>query len=153
VGATRATLDMARATLGKATPGDLVHDRRDIDYLRVFASRTTVVGRTVGDLALPGDRASVVAQVRRGDVDLVPRPDLVLEFGDRIGLLAHRADFPALRAHFGDSIKGTAEFSYVSIGFGMALGFLIGAIKIPVPGVGTVSLGLSGVLIIALVLG
>jgi putative transport protein len=41
------------------------------------------------------------------------RPDLVLEFGDRVGLLAHRGNFPALRRFFGDPIKGTAEFSYV----------------------------------------
>ena len=55
-------------------------------------------------------------------------------------LLAHRDDFSALRAFFGDSIKGTAEFSYVSIGLGMALGLLLGAIRIPLPGIGT-SLG------------
>jgi putative transport protein len=35
----------------------------------------------------------------------------------------------------------------------MALGFLIGAIRIPVPGVGRLSLGLSGVLVAALILG
>jgi putative transport protein len=54
---------------------------------------------------------------------------------------------------FGDSIKGTAEFSYVSAGLGMALGFLLGAVPIPVPGVGTVTLGVAGVLVVALALG
>jgi len=112
-----------------------------------------VVGRTLGDLDLPGSKASIVAHVRRGDADLLPRPDLVLEFGDRIGMLAHRDDFGALRKFFGDSIKGTAEFSYVSIGLGMALGFLIGAIQIPIPGIGKLAVGLSGVLIVALILG
>ena len=153
VAPTRAKFDELRKTLGEEGPGHLIQDRRDLDYLRVFASRPSVVGRTLGDLALPGDKASVIAQVRRGDNDLLPWPDLVLEFGDRVGLLAHRADFPAMRKFFGDSIKGTAEFSYISIGLGMALGFLIGAISIPVPGVGTIALGLSGVLIIALILG
>jgi putative transport protein len=153
VAPTKAFLEQVRALLGEAAPGHLTQDRRDLDYLRVFASRPSVVGRTLGDLVLPGDRASVVIQVRRGDADLLPRPDLVLEFGDRVGLLAHRADFPALRKFFGDSIRGTAEFSYISIGLGMALGFLVGAIGIPVPGVGTITLGLSGVLIAALVLG
>ena len=103
----------------------------------------------LGDLDLPCDKASVVVHVRRGDTDLQARPDLVLEFGDRVGLLANRADFPAMRKFFGDSIKGTAEFSYISIGLGMALGFLLGAISIPLPGVGKISLGLSGVLIVA----
>ena len=153
VAPTRAVLDEVRKILGEAVPGRVTADRRDLDYVRVFASRPGVVGRTLGDLELPGDKGAVVIQVRRGDADLLPRPDLVLEFGDRVGLLANRADFPALRKFFGDSIKGTAEFSYISIGLGMALGFLLGAVPIPVPGVGPFTLGLSGVLIVGLVLG
>src|SRR4029077_15786041 len=90
---------------------------------------------------------------RRGDTNIMPRPDLVLEFGDRIGMLANRGDFPALRRFFGDSIKGTAEFSYISIGLGMALGFLVGAIQVPLPGIGKLAIGLAGVLIVALILG
>lgn len=68
-------------------------------------------------------------------------------------MLANREHFVALRKFFGDSIKGTAEFSYISIGLGMALGFLLGAIPIPLPGLGKLVLGLAGVLIVALVLG
>jgi putative transport protein len=150
---TKEALAKAGEILGEAAHGRLVKDRRDLDYLRVFASRPTVVGRTLGDLDLPGEKASVLIQVRRGDADILPRPDLVLEFGDRVGVLAHRGDFAAMRKYFGDSIKGTAEFSYISIGIGMALGFLIGAIQIPLPFIGKLSVGLSGVLIIALILG
>ena len=51
------------------------------------------------------------------------------------------------------SIKGTAEFSYISIGLGMAMGFLLGAVQFPIPGIGKLSVGLAGVLIIALILG
>jgi putative transport protein len=153
VGPSKGALDEVRALLGEAAPGTLAADRRDIDYLRVFASRAAIVGRPLGELALPGEHAALAIHVRRGDADLQARPGLVLEFGDRVGILAHRADFAALRKFFGDSIRGTAEFSYISIGLGMALGFLLGAVRIPVPGVGTVALGLSGVLIAALVLG
>ncbi|MDE1179403.1 TrkA C-terminal domain-containing protein [Paraburkholderia sp.] len=149
----RETLERTRQMLGEAAPGRVVRDRADLDYVRVFASRPAVVGRTLGDLDLPCTKASIIAQVRRGDTDVMPRPDLVLEFGDRIGILANRADFPSLRTFFGDSIKGTAEFSYISVGLGMALGFLVGAIQLPMPGLGRLSLGLSGVLIVALILG
>jgi putative transport protein len=152
VGPTMARLEEAKGLLGEAAPGRVTEDRRDLDYLRVFASRPAVVGRMLGELSLPGAKASTIVQVRRGDADLLPRQDLVLEFGDRVGILANRADFGTLRSYFGDSIKGTAEFSYISIGLGMALGFLLGAISIPIPG-GRFSLGLSGVLVVALVLG
>jgi putative transport protein len=131
----------------------MVKDRQHLDYLRVFASRPAVVGRALAELGLPGENAAVIAHVRRGDADMLARPDLVLEFGDRVGLLANPADFAGLRRFFGNSIKGTAEFSYISIGLGMALGFLLGAISIPLPGIGKIGLGLSGVLIVALILG
>ena len=153
VAATKEAIELARKFLGEAAPGRVFKDRSDLDYVRVFASRAAVVGRTIGDLEMPGKKDVVVAQVQRGDANMVPRPDLVLEFGDRIGMLAHRDDFKSLRKFFGDSIKGTAEFSYISIGLGMALGFLIGAIQLPIPGIGKLSIGLSGVLIVALILG
>lgn len=145
-------LEQIKAKHGEI-PGAFTKDRSDLDYLRVFASKPAVVGRALGDIKLPGEFGSAVIQVRRGDTDILPRPDLVLEFGDRVGVLANRADFAAMRKYFGDSIKGTAEFSYISIGIGMALGFLIGAIQIPLPFIGKLSVGLAGVLIVALILG
>ena len=153
VGPSREVLDRARVSIGEAAHGHLIKDRADLDYLRVFASRPTVVGRALGDLDLPGEKGSSVLHVRRGDTALLAREDLVLEFGDRIGLLANRGNFAALRKFFGDSIKGTAEFSYISIGLGMALGFLLGALQIPLPFIGKIAVGLAGVLIVALVLG
>jgi putative transport protein len=149
----REALEQARKLLGEAATGQITADRRDVDYLRVFASRPAVVGRALGDLPLPEGVEYSVIHVRRGDTDLLGRADLVLEFGDRVGLLTKRASFPAVRRFFGDSIKGTAEFSYISIGLGMALGFLVGAIQVPVPGVGKLAIGLAGVLVVALILG
>jgi putative transport protein len=153
VASTKDELTQAGKLLGEPTPGHFVKDRADLDYLRVFVSRPGAVGKTLGGLNLPGAKAAVVIQVRRGDADILPRPDLVLESGDRVGVLANRDDFGELRKFFGDSIKTTAEFSYIGIGIGMALGFLIGAIQFPLPAIGKISVGLSGVLIMALVLG
>jgi putative transport protein len=59
-----------------------------------------------------------------------------------------------VRRYFGDTVKAAAEFSYVSLGIGMVLGVLLGLIPIPIPGVGTVTLGIGGgPLIVALILG
>jgi len=63
----------------------------------------------------------------------------------------HKED---IRKHFGDTVKATAEFSYVSLGLGMVLGVLIGLIPIPIPGLGTVTLGIGGgPLMVALIFG
>ena len=90
VGPTKEQLANISKSLGEAVPGRIAEDRRHLDYLRVFASRPTVVGRTLGELNTPGDKARVVIHVSRGDTDVQARPDLVLEFGDRVGLLANR---------------------------------------------------------------
>ena len=97
VGASKDVLAQAGRSLGEAADGRLLTDCRDLDYLRVFASRPAVVGRALGDLDLPGGKSAVLVQVRRGDADIMPSPDLVLEFGDCVGVLAHRDSFPAMR--------------------------------------------------------
>jgi putative transport protein len=153
IGPSKEVLEQVRKQLGETATGRITSDRSDLDYLRVFASKPSVVGVTLSDLAPPDGISYSVIQVRRGDSDLVLQPNLVLEYGDRVGLLTNRESFQTVRRFFGDSIKGTAEFSYISIGIGMALGFLVGAIKVPIPGVGKISIGLAGVLIVALVCG
>jgi putative transport protein len=70
-----------------------------------------------------------------------------------VGVLCHRANFRAVQSFYGDSIKGVADFSYISIGVGAAMGLLVGMVPIPIPGVGRLTLGLAGVLLVALGLG
>jgi putative transport protein len=98
--------------------------------------------------------AANVVEVRRGDTALLADPDLVLEFGDRVSVIAARQHMAGLRKHFGDSIKSTTEVSYISVGLGMSLGVLLGLIQFPIPGIGSVSMGVAGgPLVVGLVLG
>jgi putative transport protein len=152
VGTDPAAVGQAVDFAGEAASSIAV-DRTTLDYIRVFASRSAVVGMPLGSLKLPGGFAYQYIHVRRGDVDLLPDDDLGLEFGDRVGVLCHRADFDAVRRFFGDSIKGVADFSYISLGVGAALGLLVGLIPLPIPGIGRITLGLAGVLLVALGLG
>jgi putative transport protein len=151
-GTDKAALQTAVALLGELQPGRIAIHREDIDYIRVFASKPGVVGCAIGDLKLPADTCSVV-HVRRGDSDLLPAPDLILEVGDRVGLFAPRDKIKSIRSYFGDSIKGTADFSYISIGIGAALGLLLGLIPVTIPGIGKLTLGLAALLLLALYLG
>jgi putative transport protein len=138
--------------LGRLEPGRLASDRADLDYIRVFVGKANVVGVPLA--RLPTGYPTHLLHVRRYDADLVPAPDLMLEFGDRVGVLMPPDRKEEIRRHFGDTVKAAAEFSYVSLGVGMVLGVLLGLIPIPIPGVGTVTLGIGGgPLIVALVLG
>jgi putative transport protein len=146
-------LKKAAALFGELQPGRMTHHREDLDYLRVFASSKAVVGLALGDLRFPADVTASIVHVRRGDADLLPNPELTLEFGDRVGLLLPRTDTKAMRKFFGDSIKGTAELSFISIGIGAALGLALGLVPIVIPGVARLTLGLAALLLLALYLG
>jgi len=139
---------------GRLEPGRIVKDRSALDYIRVFVSKANLVGVPLANLPLPAGFPAHLLHVRRYDVDITPTPDLTLEFGDRVGVLMPPERKEEIRRHFGDSVKSTAEFSYVSLGIGMALGVLLGLVPIPIPGVGTVTLGIGGgPLIVALIAG
>ena len=144
----------AAAQLGKLEPGRLASDRADLDYIRVFVGKANVVGIPLANLPMPAGYPTHLLHVRRYDADLIPAPDLMLEFGDRVGVLTPPDRKEEIRNHFGDTVKAAAEFSYVSLGIGMVLGVLLGLIPIPIPGVGVVTLGIGGgPLIVALILG
>ena len=147
-------LEKARLALGHVDPGRIASDRGELDVARFFVSRPAVIGTSIEGLCFPDGIEAKVAEVRRGDAVLFPASDLVLEYGDRVGVIASRAAIPGLRGYFGDSLKSTAEFSYVSVGLGMSLGVLLGQIGLPIPGVGSFSLGLAGgPLLVSLLLG
>jgi len=144
----------AAARLGKLEPGRIIKDRSALDYIRVFVGKANLVGVPLAQLPMPAGFPTHLLHVRRYDTDIVPSPDLTLEFGDRVGVLTPSDHKEDIRRFFGDTVKATAEFSYVSLGLGMVLGVLLGLIPIPIPGVGTVTLGIGGgPLLVALIVG
>ena len=149
-----AAIAEAADRLGHLEPGRIGKDRSDLSYQRFFVSKNALTGVPLSALPMPPGIPIQVLHLRRYDVDIVPAPDLMLEIGDRIGVLVPPEHIAATRSFFGDTVKATADFSYVSVGFGMVLGVLLGLIPIPIPGVGTVSLGIGGgPLIVALIVG
>lgn len=146
-------MERARHLFGEPTEHQIELDRSELDYRRVFVSSPEVVGKPIGDLDLENTFQATITRLRRYDVDVVPTPDTVLEFGDRIRVITKRENIDAVTKFFGDSIRGTAETDFGSVAIGMVLGALVGMVPIPVHGT-VVRLGLAGgPLIVALILG
>ncbi len=101
------SLDAARQLLGEHAAGRVVGDRSHMDLLRVFVSRAQLEGVRIADLRLPDGVPVTLTHILRGDTEVLITPDLTLELGDRIALLAERNSFPVLRKFFGNSIRGT----------------------------------------------
>jgi putative transport protein len=144
----------AVAVLGQVSPHRIDLDRSEVDYRRVFVSNRELTGRPLGTLKAIQRCDAVVTRVRRGDVDLVPDPDFVLQLGDRARVLAPIAQMPRIERLFGDSLQQVAEVDVITFGLGIALGLVVGALPFPLPGGGRFALGLAGgPLLVGLVLG
>jgi putative transport protein len=139
---------------GLSTGREARADRKNLDYVMVYVSKPAMVGVRLADVPHPPGCSLEITQIRRGDADILPRSDLALEYGDRLGLIIDPECRKAVIKHFGDSVLAEASFSFVALGLGIALGAAVGLIPIPIPGVGTVTLGLAGgPLVVALILG
>lgn len=142
------------AALGEPAPEGLELDRHTLDFRRVFVSNPAVAGKRLRDLDLPRTQGAIITRLRRGDADMLPHGDTVLELGDRVRVVTRRENLDNVTRYFGDSYRSLSEIDVVSLGLGMAIGLLVGLIPLPLPGGGTFTLGFAGgPLIVALLLG
>jgi putative transport protein len=149
-----AELDRVEAYLGAPSNDHLDLDRAEMDSRFVVVSSRAVVGRPLRDLSLPERFGALVTRVRRGDVELVPHGDTVLELGDQARILTRRRDLDAVGAFFGDSYRALRELDALTFSLGLGLGLLLGTFAVPLPYGLSFRLGLAGgPLLVALVLG
>ncbi len=153
VGPTEA-VEEAIVRLGQASLERVELERGAVDFRRLVVSNPAVAGASIADLHLQSGLGATVTRVRRGDVDMVAAPGLVLELGDRVRVVAPPEEMPQIARFFGDSYRELRELDVLSISVGIALGLLLGAIEVPLPGGGSFALGFAGgPLIVGLVLG
>lgn len=142
------------AALGEPAPEPLELDRHTLDFRRVFVSNPEVAGKRLRDLDLPRTQGAIITRLRRGDAEILPHGDTVLELGDRVRVVTRRENLDNVSKYFGDSYRRLSEIDVVSLGLGMAIGLLVGMIPFPLPGGGAFTLGFAGgPLIVALLLG
>ncbi len=154
IAGTEEEMNDVEAFFGRRATQDLLHEHTIYLSRRVFVSNEDIAGRPLASLNLKVDYGAIVSHVRRGDVELLAGKDTVLEWGDRIRVLAPRSEIPRLVALFGDSYARLSHVNLMTVGLGIAIGLLIGLIPIPLPGGITFHLGLAGgPLLVALILG
>ena len=140
--------------LGRRAATSLEAERTELDYRRIVLSQRRFYGRTVADLHLLERFGARATRVRRADQDLLATDDFVLQAGDRIRVAAPREQMGLVAAYLGDSEHGSADINPLGLAVGLTLGLLLGAVPVPVPGLGTLELGqAAGPLVVGLVLG
>jgi len=151
---TQPAIDRARQLFGKESEHDIQSENQEFDFRRIEVSDKRVIGKTVRELNLQEMLDATITRIRRGDVDLVPSSDTVLERGDRVRVLTWAGNIDRLRRFFGDSVRSSSETDFLSLSIGLVLGVLLGMIPLPLPGGSKFTLGFAGgPLIAGLVLG
>ena len=144
----------AAVELGHASSHSLMQDRSYLDFRRMTISNPRVAGRTVASLGLAKEFSATISRVRRGDVDMVAEPGLVLQEGDRVRVVAPTSRMNDITKFFGDSSRGLTDLNPIAFGLGMALGIAIGELPILTPSGDYFSIGsAAGTLIVGLIFG
>lgn len=129
------------ADLGRPAPQEPWLDRSNIDFRRISLSNPAYVGRELHDLRMEERLNAVVSRIRRGDVDIIATPDLVLCSGDRLRVTAPRDRLGDIARELGDSERAAGDINAIGLGLGLALGLVLAFLKIPLPGGGALVLG------------
>lgn len=140
--------------LGHAGGQDLRHNRTDVDFRYFLVSNPSLAGQSVAELDLPGRLDGIATRIKRGDLEMLARDELVIQPGDRVMAVVPRHRMDAASEFFGDSERRISEIDVLATGVGMALGLLLGIVAIPVGGGASFSLGAAaGPLIVGMTLG
>lgn len=149
-----AEVQKAMTFLGTRSETNLEIDHQQLDVRRMFVSNHDLVGQSLKDLNLPHTMGIIITRIRRGDSDILPNAETTLQFGDRVRVLTGRSELASASKFFGDSYAAQSEVDILTLGLGIAAGFFLGMIPIPLPGGIILKLGIAGgPLIVALVLG
>lgn len=145
--------DLKRAVdiLGIEVPIEIV--KSQISYRRMTVSNPAIAGRSIKDID-PAKHGFLITRLRRGDEDVVPHDNDVLQFSDRVRAVAPSHRMPDVAEFLGDSERSLADVDLFPFSLGLTLGLLLGAIPIPLPGGTHLSLGFGGgPIVVGLMLG
>lgn len=129
-------------------------NKRDIDWnkvdsnlvsQRIMVTRPEINGRKLGSLNLRKKYGVNTTRVYRSGLQILARPQLRLQYGDRITVVGDAESVAKVREMMGNAVKSLSEPNLVSVFVGLTIGLILGAIPIVIPGVSTpVKLGLAG---------
>lgn len=92
-------IDKAIAVLGEEIHVNL-HEEDGLVYRRVTVSSPGVAGRTIDELNTEY-KGFIIARVRKGDSDVVPAPEMVLNYSDRVRVITAPGRLDDVRRYLG----------------------------------------------------
>ena len=112
---------------------------------RILITKPELNGKHLGDLKLRKLYGINITRINRAGVDLVAKPNLTLQVGDRVNVVGTEASIANVEKVLGNSLKRMNEPNLIAIFVGIALGIFLGSIPMTFPGIPQpIKLGLAG---------
>ncbi len=112
---------------------------------RILITKPKLNGKHLGDLKLRKLYGINITRINRAGVDLVAKPNLTLQVGDRVNVVGTEASIANVEKVLGNSLKRLNEPNLIAIFVGIALGIFLGSIPMTFPGIPQpIKLGLAG---------
>lgn len=112
---------------------------------RILITKPELNGKRLGQLKLRKLYGINITRINRAGVDLVAKPGLTLQVGDRVNVVGTETAVSNVEKALGNSMKRLNEPNLITIFVGIALGIVLGSIPISFPGIPQpVKLGLAG---------
>lgn len=112
---------------------------------RILITKPELNGKKLGQLQLRKLYGINITRINRAGVDLVAKPGLTLQVGDRVNVVGTETAVANVEKVLGNSMKRLDEPNLITIFVGIALGIILGSIPITFPGIPQpVKLGLAG---------
>lgn len=122
---------------------------------RIVVTQSNINGKSIGSLAFRTAYGVNITRVHRSGIDLLARPELYLQVGDRVTVVGSLKAIEKVEKILGNTLKRLNEPHLITIFLGIFVGILVGSIPIYFPNMPMpAKLGLAGgPLIIAILLG
>lgn len=112
---------------------------------RILITKPELNGKRLGQLQLRKLYGINITRINRAGVDLVAKPGLTLQVGDRVNVVGTETSVSNVEKVLGNSMKHLNEPNLITIFIGIALGIILGSIPFTFPGIPQpVKLGLAG---------
>jgi AspT/YidE/YbjL antiporter-like protein len=149
----KSDVDSIKALIGDQENTDW--NKEDVDWnhidnsllvsRRIIVTRDKVNGVKLGTLRLRNLYGINITRIERAGIDLLASPDLALQIGDRLTVVGEKASINNVAKILGDEIKRLKSPNLIAIFMGIALGLILGALPIPIPGMSVpIKLGIAG---------
>ena len=148
----RKDIDTLEAMIGKRESIDWNKDNVDWNSIdsqlvsrQIIITKPEINGKTLGSLRLRNSYGINISRIYRSGVTLLATPDLVLQMGDCVVVVGGERAIMKVEKVLGNAEQELNEPNLTSIFIGLAVGLILGAIPLALPGISApVKLGLAG---------